>query len=224
MNTRPAWGALLFGALIVIAIFFSPIWLEQFSGYIEEDEVQAPFPEAFYLLSNEAQDLYTDLYEGDTRQMAIDLVAARLSTPVDVQEANLPAIDPNPGQVQLLLTGAFITIDPLRGAIGTASIYRLSDGRDVLRVEDFDAINGPDLRVLLSAHPRPATKEELDQSPQYQVDLGALKGDQGNQNYLILDPSFNIDNYTGGSVVIYSARYDLVFSYASLTPASSPGL
>jgi hypothetical protein len=157
--------------------------------------------------------------------MAQDMVATRLATPVDVQESNLPAIDPNPGQVQLLLTGAFSTLDPMRGAVGTATIYRLSDGRDVLRLENFDAINGPDLQVLLSAHPRPTTQEELDEFATLQLDLGALKGDVGNQNYLILDPTFNVENFTGGSIVIYSARYNLVYSFASLTaPPASPGL
>lgn len=94
MQTRPAWGALIAGALLVIALIFSPIWLKEFSDYIEEPAAQAPFPDAFYQLSSQAQDLYLDLYEGESRQMAIDLVAARLAEPVDVEEPNLPAIDP----------------------------------------------------------------------------------------------------------------------------------
>jgi hypothetical protein len=67
----------------------------------------------------------------------------------------------------------------------------------------------------LSAYPNPSTQEELDQVPQLQLDLGVLKSSQGNQNYFIEDPAFNIDNYVNGSVVIYSTRYQLVFSYAS---------
>ncbi|RPJ01075.1 MAG: hypothetical protein EHM39_03840, partial [Chloroflexi bacterium] len=105
MQTRPAWGALIVGALIVIALIFSPIWLKEFSSYIEEPAAQAPVPDAFDLLSRQAQDLYLDLYDGTSRQMAIDLVAARLAEPVDVEEPNLPAIDPNPSAVQHLLTG-----------------------------------------------------------------------------------------------------------------------
>jgi hypothetical protein len=143
---------------------------------------------------------------------------------VDVEEPNLPAIDPNPNVVQLLLTGDFVTLDAMRGATGTASIYRLSDGRTIVRLETLDAINGPDMHVLLSAYPRPTTQEELDQVPQSQIDLGALKGNQGNQNYIIDDPAFNIDNYQEGSVVLYSTRYNLVFSFASLaSPQNIPG-
>ncbi len=221
MQTRPAWGALIAGALLVIALIFSPIWLKEFSDYIEEPAAQAPFPDAFYQLSSQAQDLYLDLYEGESRQMAIDLVAARLAEPVDVEEPNLPAIDPNPSAVQHLLTGNFVTLDPMRGAVGVASLYRLSDGRALVRLEGLELINGPDMHVLLSAYPRPASKEELDQVPQFQIDLGALKGDRGNQNYIITDPAFNVDNYQQGSVVLYSTRYDLVFSYASLAPPTN---
>jgi hypothetical protein len=224
MQTRPAWGVLMVGAVIVIALILSPIWLDQFSSYIEEPVAAAPFPDAFYQLANQAQDVYMDLYNNTSHQMAIDLVAARLADPVDVEEPNLPAIDPNPNFVQLLLTGDFVTLDAMRGATGTASIYRLSDGRTIVRLETLDAINGPDMHVLLSAYPRPTTQEELDQLPQYQIDLGALKGNQGNQNYIVDDPAFNIDNYQEGSVVLYSARYNLVFSFASLTPPQNiPG-
>ncbi len=223
MNTRPAWGILLVGALIVIALFLSPIWLKQFSDYIEVKQQAAPFPDAFYRFSNQAQDLYLNLYE-TSQQMAVDLVAARLAQPVDVEEPNLPAIDPNPQLVQELLTGNFVTLNAIRSAQGSASLYRLSDGRTIVRLQNLDAINGPEMHVLLSAYPRPSTKEELDQVPQYQIDLGPLKGSQGNQNYVIEEPTFNVENYTEGSIVLYSARYQLVFSFAPLTsPQPVPG-
>lgn len=215
MNTRPAWGLLFGGALIVIALFLSPIWLKEFSSYLEPEEQAAPFPDAFYRLPNEAQDAYLALY-ARSQQMAIDLVAARLADPVDVQEPNLPALDPNPQVVQQLLSGVFVTLDPIRSATGTAGVYRLSDGRTIVRLENLDAINGPDLHVLLSAYPRPTTQDELDQVPQYQIDLGPLKGNRGSQNYVIQEPTFNVDNYGQGSVVLYSTRYELVFSYAPL--------
>jgi hypothetical protein len=216
MQTKPGWGILTVGALIVIGLVLSPIWLDQFSDYIEEQEAVAPFPDEFYQLSSQAQDVYMDLYNNTSHQMAIDFVAARLAEPVEIEEPNLPAIDPNPAFVELLLTGNFVTLDAMRGATGTASLYRLSDGRTIVRLESLDAINGPDMRVLLSAYPRPATQEELEQVPQYQIDLGEMKGNQGNQNYIITDPAFNIDNYQEGSVVLYSTRYQLIFSFAPL--------
>ncbi|MBN1680826.1 MAG: hypothetical protein JW966_11085 [Anaerolineae bacterium] len=220
MHTRPAWGVLFLGAMIVIALLVSPLWLDQLSPYIEEQEEQLPFPEAFYLLPPQLQDLYNDMFQANP-QMAYDLVIARLAEPFDVQEPNLPVIDANPGAVQFLLTGDFVTIDPLRQASGVASIYRLSDGRALLRLETLDAIIGSEMRVLISAYANPTTQEELDQVPQFEIDLGPLKGSQGNQNYIILDPVFNIDNYLEGSVVLYDARYEIVFSYASLRSPDS---
>lgn len=223
MNTRPAWGVLFLGAAVVIALLLSPLWLDQFSGYIEEEQEVSPFPDAFYDLPTQAQNLYLDLYNS-SRQMAIDMVAARLQPPEDVEEPNLPVIDPNPQLVEELLTGNFVRLDAIRYAEGTASIYRLSDGRTIVRLENLNTINGPDLHVLLTAYPQPTTREELDQAPQFELDLGPLKGAQGNQNYEITDPAFNIDNYTEGSVVIYSTRYDLVFSFAPLSPPeAAPG-
>ncbi len=222
MNTRPAWGALLVGALVVAILFFSPLWLKEFSGYIEEEPEEAIFPEEFLLFSNEEQDRYTEMYDSDP-QMAIDFVGARLAEDVDVEEPNLPAIDPSPGDVQLLLTGDFAPITPIRLASGTASIYRLSDGRRVLRLENLEAMNGPELHVLLSAYPNPTTQADLDQVANLQIDLGPLKGNTGNQNYMIEDPAFNADNFAEGSVVLYSVPYETIFSYASLRqPSTGP--
>lgn len=217
MNTRPSWGLLFLGALVVAVLLASPLWLDELSPYIEEPEEEAPFPDEFYSLASEAQEIYSAMYETD-RQMAVDFVAARLTTPEPLDEPNLPLIDPDPAGVTMLLTGSFVTLDPVRGALGTASLYRLSDGRRLLRLENFEAVGGPESHVLLSAYPNPTTQSDLDQIPQYQIDLGPLKSGAGSQNYIITDPAFNVENYTNGSVVIYSLPYETILSYASLAP------
>lgn len=216
MNTRPAWGLLFVGALIVGALLVSPLWLPYFSDYIKKLPPESPFPEAFYALPSQAQDQYLALY-ATSPQMAIDFVAARLADPVDVEEANLPVIDPNPQLVQELLRGNFVRLDAIRYAEGGAALYRLSDGRTIVRLQNLNAVAGPDLRVLLSAVGRPLTRTELDQARQLELDLGPLKGNIGNQNYAITDPAFNVENYRSGSVVLYSARYQIVFSFAPLS-------
>jgi len=224
MNTRPAWGLLAFGVLVIIGLFLSPIWLQEFKDYIQEAEEVSPFPAEFYQLPTQAQDIYIDLYDNTDHQMAIDLVAARLDPNVDIEEPNLPAIDANPQLVTELLTGNFVRLDAARSAQGSASIFRLSDGRTIVRLQNLNVINGPELVLLLSAYPNPSTLEDLNQAPQYQIVLGALKGNVGNQNYEITDPTFNIDNYMQGSVVIYCARYQLIFSFAPLAiPEEVPG-
>jgi hypothetical protein len=209
------------GAVVTLALLLSPLWLDQVAPYLEQDEQQGIFPAAFYDLPEETQDIYNTMY-ADDKQKAIDYVAARLVEPVSIDDPNLPATDADPANVTLLLSGPFVTVDAIRSATGTASIYRLSDGRRLLRIDGLGAIGGPDLHVVLSAYPAPKSRDDLDQVSQYEIDLGALKSTEGNQNYLIEDPAFNVDNYTEGSVVLYSVRYDDIFSYAPLTSPDTP--
>lgn len=75
-----------------------------------------------------------------------------------------------------------LTTGPLRGighrARGSASVYRLADGTHVVRLEDIDVENGPDYVV----HLVPGADRR---SPGDGTDLGALKGNQGSQNYVV---------------------------------------
>ncbi len=94
---------------------------------------------------------------------------------------------------------------------GRAAIYQLPDGSHVLRLEDFSVTNGPDLRVLLAAHSDPQTSAAL--HAEAVIELEPLRGNQGNQNYLI--PA-GVDIAGQGSVVIYCQPFSLIFSVASL--------
>jgi hypothetical protein len=112
-----------------------------------------------------------------------------------------------------LASGSFTQIDALHGAAGSATIYRLPEGNLVLRLENFDAQNGPDLRVGLSGHPMPRNNAELNEGGY--VELAVLKANQGNQNYELpadLDPS------AFKSAVIYCKAFSVVFSTAELVP------
>lgn len=110
-----------------------------------------------------------------------------------------------------LASGSFTQIDALHGASGIATIYRLPEGNLVLRLEDFDAQNGPDLRVGLSGHPMPRNNTELHEGGY--VELAVLKANQGNQNY---DLPANLDPSAFRSVVIYCKAFSVVFSTAEL--------
>ena len=97
---------------------------------------------------------------------------------------------------------------------GTATIYRGPDGSLLLRLEDLDVTNGPDLHVILSPHPDPNRPSDV-MTVGY-VDLGKLKGNRGNQNYPI--PA-EVDVSAQGSVVIYCEPFAVVFSVAALREA-----
>jgi hypothetical protein len=94
---------------------------------------------------------------------------------------------------------------------GRAAIYRLPDGSHVLRLEEFSVTNGPDLYVVLAAHPDPATSDAL--HSQTAVELERLKGNRGSQNYLI--PA-SVDLASLGSVIIYCKAFSVIFSVAPL--------
>ena len=109
-------------------------------------------------------------------------------------------------------SGTFRDADGFHKGEGSATVYELPDGSHVLRFEDFRVTNGPDLRVLLAAHPDPQGRGDV-HSGEY-VELGKLKGNIGNQNYTLPD-GVSPDDY--GSVVIYCKPFQVVFSVAALS-------
>lgn len=110
----------------------------------------------------------------------------------------------------LLASGQFYPME--HEGEGTASIYRLEDGSLILRFEDFYVLNGPDLHVYLtSANPIPATVGA--DLPDF-LDLGPLKGNQGDQNYT-LSPDLDIARYV--SVVIWCVPFKVPFSGATVS-------
>ena len=117
-----------------------------------------------------------------------------------------------------LLSGQFRNADAFHRGSGTATVYELGDGgRRVLRFEDFRVTNGPDLRVLLANAPAPDGRSELADAGY--IELAALKGNVGAQNYDIPD---GFDLSAAGSVVIYCDPFRVIFSTATLSSAA-PG-
>ena len=110
-----------------------------------------------------------------------------------------------------LKVGNFMDADSFHKGSGSATIYRGSDGSYLLRLEDLDVTNGPDLRVVLSPHENPDNPGEV-KTPGY-VELGKLKGNRGNQNYPIPD---DVDIAAHQSVIIYCKPFSVIFSVATL--------
>lgn len=108
-----------------------------------------------------------------------------------------------------LSAGEFEDFDSFHMGSGTATIYQLEDGAHVLRLEDFEVTNGPDLHVLLVPSSDPGDREAIEGY----VDLGSLKGNVGDQNY---DIPADVDISEFGSVVIYCQPFHVIFSVATL--------
>ena len=113
-----------------------------------------------------------------------------------------------------LASGNFRDADSFHRGSGTATVYRLPDGSHLLRLENFEVTNGPDLRVLLAQPGDPMSRDEL-QSGGY-THLAKLKGNIGNQNYEI-PADINLDEQN--SVIIYCMPFHVIFSVAPLERA-----
>lgn len=93
---------------------------------------------------------------------------------------------------------------------GRAMLTQAEDGDHYVRFESFSTENGPDLFVYLSTAPVTAEGSEFAEDF---VDLGRLKGNIGNQNYLVPEGT-DIDRYK--SVVIWCRRFTSPFGAAPL--------
>jgi hypothetical protein len=98
------------------------------------------------------------------------------------------------------------------GTSGTATIYRLADGQEILRLINLDTTQGPDLYVYLLAA-GDATSDDAVKNAEH-IDLGPLKGNKGNQNYDI--PS-TVDFSKYRAVAIWCRSFRVSFGAAPLT-------
>lgn len=101
---------------------------------------------------------------------------------------------------------------------GAVALLRLADGSRVLRVEELQTSNGPDLHVWITDAP---VIEGTDGWTVFDdgryVDLGQLKGNIGSSNYPIPADA----DLTGlSSVSIWCARFHVSFAAAHLQPAA----
>jgi hypothetical protein len=94
---------------------------------------------------------------------------------------------------------------------GRARVIRLSDGRRYVRFERFRTSNGPLLRVYLSAARADGRSGAFDDRF---VDLGALKGNIGDQNYAV-PPGTSLRAYR--SVVVWCKRFGVPFAAAPVS-------
>ena len=104
-----------------------------------------------------------------------------------------------------LLVGDFMGVnDGIHNAEGYAKILTLSDGSQILRLEDFRSTNGPDVHLYLST----------DKQASDFIDLGRLKANNGDQNYQIpIDTDFNKYKY----VLIWCQPFSVLFGSAQLS-------
>ncbi|MBI2624387.1 DM13 domain-containing protein [Candidatus Parcubacteria bacterium] len=109
---------------------------------------------------------------------------------------------------QVVRTGTFVEIDFVHKGSGAAKIIEGTNGHRLLRLENFQVTNGPDLYVYLTKNSSPTGNIK---SLGDFINLGRLKGNVGDQNYEITQ---NVDGYN--TAVIWCRQFGALFSYAVL--------
>ena len=166
----------------------SPLWVN-----VEVDE---SFPAAPALVSTEAP-----MPEAEPTAA----MATAMAEPDKVMEDEMPAVE-----MSVLSQGSFYAIAHL--GKGQALVYQLADGSRILRLQDFEVDNGPDLHVYLV--PINPVLDSVGVEIPGSVDLGKLKGNIGDQNYEI-PADLNLSQYQ--SVVIWCQPFRVPFIAAPLT-------
>ncbi|WP_405577967.1 DM13 domain-containing protein [Streptomyces sp. NBC_01092] len=135
----------------------------------------------------------------------------RTSVPPAKASPSAGATPPAPGPVTLA-GGELISHE--HATSGTVKLVRLADGSHVVRLENLDTSNGPDLRVWLTDAP---VKEGVGGWRVFDdgayVSLGSLKGNKGSQNYVVPQDA-DLSRYS--SVSIWCDRFDVSFGAAEL--------
>lgn len=115
------------------------------------------------------------------------------------------------GALTPIYTGRFV--GEAHKTNGRATIYKQSDGARILQLTDFSTSNGPQLHVLLVDGQNPEASRGFNLAAVKNVDLGELKGNQGNQTYRI--PA-DADLQTFSTVTVYCERFHANFGSAAL--------
>jgi hypothetical protein len=134
---------------------------------------------------------------------------------IDTAPAGKAARNPTADQssspgLRVVRSGRFRSLE--HATTGTAIVLRRPAGHLILRLERLSTSNGPDLRVYLSRVP---ASNDLHAYQTGFIDLGALKGNRGSQNYAI--PA-DTDLSAFNSAVIWCRRFAVGFGVAPLQP------
>ena len=120
-----------------------------------------------------------------------------------MEEANrtvLGVMDTMPANPHVLAKGNFI--GDVHDVGGTALLIE-SGGTHILRLENFETLNGPDLHIYLA---RAEKNDDI-------VDLGKIKATKGNVNYAITK-EVNFQEYH--RVLVFCVPFKVLFGHADL--------
>ncbi|MXY74371.1 MAG: DM13 domain-containing protein [Acidimicrobiia bacterium] len=187
-------------AFVAIAVLAVAWWL--ISPLFIDEVVEEDFPRAAMAV----------IPDDMTAEEAEEVMMEAEGVETMVTEAMPEAEEPDVTGPVALAAGAFMDADDFHRGSGEVTAYRLEDGSLVLRLEDIEVTNGPDLRVLVAPGHGIDSREAL-QAAGY-IELAPLKGNIGSQNY-----DFPADYQVPGqmTVIIYCKPFQVIFATAELS-------
>ena len=226
-SRRPIWLAA--GVVVVALLVFVLVWFQPHK-LVVDDTVSEPLPgldpdaagasggAPAVVPPEEATSIPVpattmaateDTAAEDTAAAAVPTTAAPPETTATMVEdlstglSGALSLAAQSGAPQIAAASEFISLD--HGTTGTALVVALPDGGVTLRFEDLDTSNGPDLYVVLTPHAADSGNYDG------RLQLGRLKGNQGDQNYDI-PPGTDLTAFR--SVVIWCERFSSPFGAA----------
>ena len=186
MNKTELWIIVVLFALIPVAWYFiSPaldvVEVNETSPLVEQQPLELSPEDALYTMNASTR------AEFDAAVKAMKKNESKMS-------------DNQPSSMKIIARGVFQ--ERAHDVDGTALLIETPMGK-VLRFEDFETVNGPELHIYLST----------DLSNKDVIDLGKIKATKGNVNY---DLPRDVDVTTYNNVLIWSKPFEVLFSYAEL--------
>jgi hypothetical protein len=192
--------------VIIIAAIAIPLGIYTVSPFFINTIVNEPLPTTSSI--TDLQKFQERIEKG--QQMAIEeknaILRGAAQANGSIVNQNMPEAAATLGNTSLLI-GEFVGVnDGIHNAEGLAKVIQLDDASSmILRLENFEATNGPDLYVYLAS----------DDSASDFVNLGRLKGNIGNQNYDIPEGT-DFSRYD--TVLIWCQAFSVLFGSAKLEP------
>jgi hypothetical protein len=158
--------------------------------------------------------LFIDVRVDDEIPSAVPAASDAPATASPEAPPAAPTASPSPAGPVDLATGTFVSHE--HETTGTVRVIEHPDGSRQLALENLSTTNGPDVHVWLSAGP---VIEGFDgwftAGGHPHVDLGLIKGNQGNQLY---DIPADVDLAAYPTVDLWCVQFSVSFGAAALTP------
>lgn len=218
-------GFIIGAVLVAVPVLAVAWWLG--SPLFIDRVVDEPFPRAAMavvpdnmteeqveeiMVEAEAEDAMVDEPMPEMPAPAETATTTAETTAATVAETTTTAA-PQPAGPVLLYQGVFVDGDSFHTGSGDVKVYRLEDGSLLLRLEDIEVRNGPDLNVIVTPSPTVAGRDDV--RVEGHLDLGDLKGNIGSQNYELPAEFTPPDEF---SVVVFCVPFQVVFASAEMRP------